>query len=268
MKRERMVPVVLMAAMVVVGAWEVMAHWSAKPRSYSQEHARRLEGFFPASRAWSARPRDDIEADHPMLGNIFTYELRPADGSGVPLIARLVLGYNMRDCMRYRGYRVDLVSDTATNSEVSAQGGTTGASRIQLWRLTSPLNETEIWATMMLKSADYAGTDLDTRDMAFPRIADGLDPNWVPRGFSIAGLRHPVSEIRNFMINKWNASRCDLLAFLKLKPVAWVEEDLMTLVVHTRGRSVGRGEEGEAVREVLAALEFMHSSLTGFRAQP
>jgi hypothetical protein len=208
-----------------------------------------------------------------------------------PVLCRIVHGYNMVDCMRIKQYKVDLLKDTRSkyrnrkpearspNPErptslpsVQTDTGISGSPTppfnlspltsnshlpVQLWRLTSATQESRVWYTTMLRTADFSATAVDTRDMAFPRIGNPDDPSWAPTGLKWSSFRHPIRNLRDFMRAKWNASRSDIWTFLRLRQPAWASDEMLTMVSEYRGKPLKPEEEQAAAQLVLEAHSMM-----------
>ena len=273
------VAVLLVACVVVVAFWEIMSNRSRRPLQPFGITAGDFANFEPRSDRWDIQslpvPEDPIEP------NILAYLLHPGfgepgTGSNGPVLVRLVHGYNMRDCMRIKGYQVELIADTrvdVSGMALNVSDGELGMKRLkaklpkqlQVWRLTSATGDVSIWITAMLRVGDFSRTNVDSRSMAFPRVGIPDDPGWAPRGMTLKGLRHPVRNTRLFLRSKWNSSRADLLTFLGLKQPAWASDDLLTLVAGSRGTSVGQEEELSVAVRVLSVHLHMHSELKAWR---
>jgi hypothetical protein len=109
--------IVLAACALVVGFWEVMSNRARKPFQPFELTSADFAGFAPRSPAWTARPVP-IAASK-TEPNVVAFLLQPARsagpagaGSSVAVLVRLVHGYNMVDCMRIKGYTVELIGDT------------------------------------------------------------------------------------------------------------------------------------------------------------
>ena len=208
----------------------------------------------------------------------------PAFQHSVPVIVRLVHGYNMPDCMKLKEYEVSLLRDirraeadgsrvqgfppapyVATEGKQGFKGG--GELGVQVWKLKSVTDDVSVWVTTMIRAGDFEGTDVDIRSMAFPRVGARVEPNWVPRGVTWKSLRHPVANFRKFMAKKWDNSRCDLWTFLKLRQPAWASEELLTLVSASAVGHVRADDEARVGVEVVAAHEFVHNELHAWKAK-
>jgi hypothetical protein len=124
---------------------------------------------------------------------------------------------------------------------------------VQVWAVTSQAGDRTIWVTSMLRATDFTLTDVDVRDMAFPRVGTPDAQGWESRGLTLSSLRQPVRNLRIFLRAKWNASRCDVLTFLRLRQPAWASDELLTLVSASRGSHIPEAETADAIRHVVAA---------------
>jgi len=292
-RRDGWVAVTLVLCAALVGFWEVMSNRSRRSFDPFAITALDFADFVPKSEGWEAKSRPvTVSAVEP---NIFAYEMQRAKSRGQgaerggearPVLVRLVHGYNMHDCMRLKGYEVQLTVDTrneGTNvqprkagqaSNSSRHGGTSNIQRptkeakpdrYQLWRLVSETGDVSIWTTTMLRAGDLSETSVDCRSMVFPRIGLPDDPRWVPEGVTVRSLRHPVRNLRMLLRAKWNNSRRDVATFLRLKRPAWASDELLTLVALSGGGPVQPDEEAEVAREVLAAHGFLLSELQAWK---
>jgi len=302
-RAQRVVPILLVVCVVVVGFWEIMASRSRRPFSPFQITGEDFRAFAPVSPLWSVRPLR-LPAS-PTEPNIVAFELTtrrdgvstevpetpasartPPGLAAAPILVRLVHGYNMCDCMRIKGYKVEAVeegmahgaermaqkSEEASGNPTTQQPGNSAiniegapASMRQIWRLKSSTGQVSIWITAMIRAGDFGETDVDVRSMAFPRIGIPDDPRWAPRGFTWRSLRHPMSNSRKFLQAKWNNSRCDWATFLGLRQPAWANDELLTLVAAWSGPSVGRDDEQRVKERVLAASDFLYGELKKWR---
>lgn len=248
--RQRVLFALLTACVVLVLAWEIMVQRSRAPFKPFELTGEQFRAFAPAAADWVVSPVAAV-VDDPTAPNIFSFFLAGRrQGGGVTV--RLVHGYNMPVCMKIKGYTVQLLEDDL------------GGSGRQTWRVTSGTRHVSIWVTQMLDSGDMRPTGKDIRVMAFPRVGTPDDPNWVPGGFSPDWVRHPVRNIRNHVRAKWNASRCDWPTFLGLRQPAWASAEDLVLVAASRGPSVDRGSEAEAVVRVTEAHAMMVGELQRF----
>jgi hypothetical protein len=202
-----------------------------------------------------------------------------------PIFVRLVHGYNMPDCMRIKGYKVELIADRRQRAEDRGQKAedshssgfrsqhSSFSSAIQVWRLTSSIGDTAIWITGMLKAGDFSETDVDVRSMAFPHIGIPDDPGWLPHGVTMKSLSHPIRNFRLLLRAKWNNARCNLATFLRLKQPAWADEELLTLVVASPFVAINGGENSDStgdgnvsvVAREIEAYGFMLNELQKWR---
>jgi len=308
------VPAILVVCVLIVGFWEIMANITRNPFRQFDLTAEYFKGFSPSTNGWIFQPVPiNSSSSEP---NILMFKVVPSFNlhsnshiltkSTTPILVRLVHGYNMPDCMRIKGYKVELIEDNrrrgiedgrieaqmtvdkhecknqengsqnaetriqktkknVSNSESGTQNSELQARNAdlfyQIWRLTSGSGDVSIWITSMIRSGDFILTDMDVRSMPFPRIGVPDDPRWFPRGFSWSSLRHPVKELMLFMRAKWNASRCDIATFLRLKTPEWVSGEYLTLVSTYEGPSVMPQEENVVVMQVASAHGIMLAEL-------
>ncbi len=210
------------------------------------------------------------------------------------LFSRIVHGYNMVDCMRIKQYEVELLLDT--RSQGSGGGDPSVALRamegrqrsevrglmsdcsdrrpatsdqhtrtpIQVWKITSSIGESSIWVTTMLRSADFAVTAVDTRDMAFPRVGSPDDPSWAPSGLKWSSFRHPIRNARAAILSRWNSSRCDLLTFLRLRQPAWASDEMLTMVTEYHGPPILPKQEKAVMQYIIQAHYVMLNEFQKF----
>jgi len=250
--RQSLVAALLVFCVVLVAFWEIMHNRSRRPFEAFELTNEDFHDFAPAAAGWrvAERPVSTTAIEPNILCHQFTS--RTNDSA---VVARLVHGYNMQDCMRIKGYEVELVAGLNSKRTSSIEHSTSMANAshstpyTQTWRLTSPAGDISLWLTTMLRAGDFAPTDVDVRSMAFPRVGTPDDPNWVPRGITLRSLRHPIRNLRRAIRAKWNKSRCDPLTFLGLKQPAWADENLLTLVTAGPPRSdaaAARATAGDA----------------------
>ena len=296
-KHEKAVAVVIILCMMLIAGWEIAAKMAAKPFDELKLKAEDFSGFVPSSDKWTVRLKHTKAT--PTDPTAIAYELRPSASSCLsqrspaklkptdqrpktsdqntnrptaPLLVRIVHGYNMVDCMRIKQYKVNLISDLRSSASALRDSGVTSrppASDLrlpaQIWRLTSSSGKVSIWITTMLRTVDFAPTTVDTRDMAFPRIGTPDNPSWAPTGLKWSSLKHPVRNLRNTLNARWNASRCDLPTFLRLRQPAWASDEMLTLVTEYHGSSVDPDHENTVVKYVLSAHLFMMREFQQFR---
>lgn len=271
-RSEWMVALVLVACVVLVAFWAIASRLAARPFAALRLQASDFERFQPFDAQWNIR-RVHVKAT-PTEPTVVGYEVRQrasADpGAGgireAPVLVRIVHGYNMVDCMRIKRYRVELRADTRRQPfDGGSQRQGFDQLPIQLWRLTSPSHERSFWATTMLRTSDFSATDVDTRDMAFPRIGTPDDPAWAPSGLRWRSLRNPIRNARLFLRARWNASRADVLTFLRLRQPAWADDTLLTMVSDIR-MHVPEGSEKDAKDFVLEVHKMFYDQLRQFQA--
>jgi len=258
----RIVPLILVVCMIVVAFWEVMSNRSKDLFQTFDLTSADFAGFSPAGEGWSVISYQI--ASTPEEPNIISFKMT-ADGDeqrgAVPVILRIVHGYNMHDCMRIKGYKVELIEDrrpVASGLEVSG--------RLQVWRLTSGAGDVSIWVTSILRAGDFVPKDVDVRSLPFPRIGVPDDPNWIPRGLTWSSLEHPIQNFKLLLRAKWNNSRCDIATFLKLKTPAWANNELLTLVACSESGSVKQEQEKDVAKQVIAAHVMLQKCLVKWRA--
>ena len=237
--RRHIMPVLLAGCTLLLAFWIVASNRSARPfKPFNLTHDD-LAGYCPAVEGATVQAVPMTVRD-PAEPNIVMFGVSPADG-GDTVTVRLVHGYNMPMCMKIKGYRVEEIRS----------GQAAGALPVQLWRVISETGETTIWATTMIRSDSFTPTADAVTSMAFPRVDVPDDPNWVPRGFTKDDLKHPIASLRLWIRARWNASRMDLLTFLRLRQPAWASEELLTYVSRNL-RSVPPAQEPAVIRGVLA----------------
>jgi len=269
-RRQTVIATLLVLCVVIVGFWEIMSNRNRGLSADFELTSDDLHGLIPKSDRWKIQSFPVRTT--PMEPNITAFQLGDPENSGRSSLVRLVHGYNMCDCMRIKGYTVDLKADTRRPTDYSARPSTVTEQsndgipdHLQIWRVTSAGGDVSIWITTMLRSGDFAATDVDVRAMAFPRIGIPDDPNWMPRGVTLQSFRHPLRNIRMALRAKWNNSRCDVLTFLGLRQPAWASENMLTLVTASKGASVNPNNEKEAVNRAVEAHTFMLGELQRWR---
>ena len=290
-RRESIIAAILVLCTLLVAFWQVMAFRSRRPWVPFTLTAADFASGELAPPGWDVRRR--AVSSSPTDPNIIMYEMRrrpspddpPPDAGGRngyrrdPVLARLVHGYNMPDCMRIKHYGVVLLADThgspddrrrampllgtgeAGRARREGHALETDECRLQFWRLTSSVGDVSIWVTSMLRAGDMLATPRDVRSMPFPRVGIPDDPDWMPEGVTWEGLRHPIVNLRKAMRAKWNNSRCDWRVFLGLKQPPWASDEILTLVSVSAGGSVARETETQVARHVLDAHLLFHRSL-------
>jgi hypothetical protein len=132
---------------------------------------------------------------------------------------------------------------------------------MQLWRVTGSSGEASIWVTTMVRAGDFEPTDVDICSMAFPRVDIPDDPRWIPQGFTWSDLRHPFRSLRRWASTRWNASRTDVLTFLRLRQPAWASEELLSSVTRSTTPSVVPENEASLIRQLMEAHSGMLAGL-------
>jgi hypothetical protein len=271
--KERRVAVLLVLCVVLVVFWELTSRLASRPFEGLRLNAIHFSGFVPSDPQWNIRLMH-LKAT-PTEPTVIAYDARrltpavqtvlpavlPAVANA-PVMVRLMHGYNMVDCMRIKQYRVELLSDTRRRG--TAPGADSAAADgipVQVWRLTAPSGDRAVWVTTMLRATDFGATDTDTRDMAFPRVGMPDDPAWAPSGLKWSSFRHPVRNLRLYLRSKWNASRSDLLTFLRLRQPAWASDVMLTLVSEYRGEPLAGDAESAAVAHVLEVHRLFYALL-------
>ena len=252
--RRILVPGLLVVCTLVLAFWIVAARQHAQPfKPFALTH-QDFAGYCPAIEGASVTSLV-VSATDPAEPNIaaFGVEWRPGE---VPsrLGIRLVHGYNMPMCMKIKGYTVE-PAGPLPDSPLP----------IQVWRVTSGTGETSIWITTMIRAQDFAVTREPVTSMAFPRVDIPDDPNWVPRGFTLDDLTHPVQAFRTWFRTRWNASRTDWRTFLRLRQPAWASEELLTYVSRSLLPAVTPANEAEVIRQVAAGHATMLEELQKWR---
>jgi len=267
-RRERIIAVLIVFGIVLVVGWEIAAKLAARPFDELRIKSQDFSGFLPRQDGWS------IQLEHTMATptdpTVISYALRSlhnSHGKGIVFRSRIVHGYNMVDCMRIKQYKVELLLDTRTSPAASSERMKAMAGRlpkypVQVWQLTSDDGSVSIWTTTMLRAVDFGLTTVDTRDMAFPRVGTPDSPSWEPTGIKLSSFRHPVSNLRNTLRARWNASRCDTMTFLRLRQPAWASDEMLTMVTEYHGPSV---RNNEITQVSLAVLRVHTMMLQKFR---
>lgn len=261
-RRQVLVGVLLLLCLSMVVFWQVMAKRSRRPFDRFQLTASDFVGLDLSGSTWSFESVP-VNSD-PVEPNILAFLARPKrlglqkEGGVDHVLLRLAHGYNMPECMRIKGYRVELLTDTKVS------GGSTPGRR-QTWRLENEVGDVSIWVSSIVGSHDFAGTDLDVRSLAFPRVGVPDEPGWELKGLSLSSLRHPVRNFRLLLRSRWNSSRCDLATFLRLKRPVWASESLLTLLATSHGAPVQPGTEAAVMEAVHAVHAEFHAALRAHR---
>lgn len=268
-KLEAFVAVGLVLCIVLVVGWLIASKMAARSFEELRLGGDDFEAFTPQSDQWAIRLMH-VKAT-PTEPTAIAYVLRATypdcPAHAAPLLVRMVHGYNMVDCMRIKHYDVKRLADTRTSPPIltfDLPDLPFSSLPVQIWRLTSPMEERSIWATSMLRAADFSATDVDTRDMAFPRVGTPDDPAWAPTGLKWSSFKHPIRNARRAIRSRWNASRCDIWTFLRLRQPAWASNEMLTLVTEYRGPSVAEEQEDAVAQYVLQAHAFMLNEFQRF----
>ena len=250
-KKQMLTAAVLVICVLLVGFWEIMSNRSSRALDAFELNNDDFINFQQSDNSRYLIKTKPVVTSV-MEPNIAAFVVKRHDqNDGALVMSRLVHGYNMCDCMKIKGYEVELLADSR---EVAGVPGTNALpSQLQVWRLISESGKISIWVTSMLRAGDFATSSIDVRSMAFPRVGMAEDPNWVPRGFTWSSLRHPVRNTKMMLVAKWNNSRCDILTFLKLKQPAWASDDILTLVSAYSGPAFSKDKESLVQKDVIAA---------------
>jgi len=252
--RRNLLPALLIACVILVSVWEVMAHRSRGAFHAASISSADFESFAPASAKWTMERRYGV-ADDPSAPNLYAFVAREnGSGGSFPVLVRLVHGYNMPDCMRLKKYSVEKIGDT-TNS----------VGRVQVWRLISAAGDRSVWITTMLRASDLSGTGVEVSEMKFPRITFIDVTDWDTSGLSLSWIRHPVKSVRSYLKARWNDSRCDLAVFLRLKQPPWVSNEYFTFLAASCDVNLPEEEELRAVDRVTSVHSWMYGELIGWR---
>lgn len=273
-RQERWIAVLLVVCVCLVAFWEITSRLASRPFDKLRLGPEDFAGFQPADPQWSIR-LVHVKGT-PSEPTVIAYEMRrrqtaPEPGAvtntnaiGHPLLVRLVHGYNMVDCMRIKQYRVELLKDGRQTPPGTMQIDGLPPEPVlpvQVWRLTSAGGECSVWVTSMLRATDFAATDTDTRDMAFPRVGTPDDPSWAPSGLKWSSFRHPIRNFSLYLRSKWNASRSDWLTFLRLRQPAWASDVMLTMVSEYHGPSVTDDSEAAVSAYVQEAHRLLYRCL-------
>jgi hypothetical protein len=240
----------LVVCVVFVGFWEIMSSRSNRAFDTFELTNESFAGFEQSNKNGKFIIKSVPVVTTVMEPNVAAFIVGQRGQSNKSLVlSRLVHGYNMRDCMRIKGYTVELIADTREGHETVVNM----PKQLQIWRLTSSSGDVSVWVTSMLKAGDFAALSIDVCSMAFPRIGMEEDPNWIPHGLTWSSMRHPIENTKKMLNAKWNNSRCDIWTFLRLKRPAWASEDMLTLVSAYRGDAFPHEKEMMIIENVVAA---------------
>ena len=256
-RRDTAVGLALICCMGVVALWYAMAMHSRRAFDAFSLTAATFAGFSPAMHG-STVERCPV-GDDPHEPNLAVYRFHSGAPKARTTLVRLVHGYNMRDCMRIKGFDVRLVEERREDVKSGSR-----LPRVQIWELNSSIGDRSIWATSMLGAPSLAGTDVDVRSMPFPRVGIPDELNWYPKGITWEGLKHPVRNTRRFLRAHWNKSRCDLRTALGWKRPAWLENSVLTLVTLTHDIDKNVSLDKDAVEHVLAVHREFHGQLVAW----
>jgi hypothetical protein len=254
-KGSRLPIVLLLACVLLVSFWQIMA-WRAR-RGFDpfRINAQSLADFEPRIRGFELT--EVLVREDPLEPNIISYRAEPRRKQGAKalppnhrVLIRLAHGYNVVDCMRIKHFKVDPLADLNE------------AYPHQVWRLTSSIGDESIWMTTMHSSASFAPIDMDTRDMAFPKIGTPDDPSWNPSGLKLASLRRPIHNFKRTLNARWNNARCDLLTFLKLRRPVYASDEVLTLVSAVILPPSNNANPAEIEAELLRLQNKVHSEMT------
>lgn len=279
-RKELTIAIALVCCMVIISVWQIAAKMASTPFDELKLKPEDFSGFIIKLKQWDARlvHMKSSSTEPTVIG----YKLSPKRVAGIespaPLFSRIVHGYNMVDCMRIKQYKTELLLDTRFPSEASDQqtrAQQTSDQRpetrdqqtrtpVQVWKITSSIGEASIWVTTMLRSADFASTAVDTRDMAFPRVGAPDDPSWAPTGLKWTSFLHPIKNTRDSIRSRWNSSRCDLLTFLRLRQPAWASDEMLTMVTEYHGQPVLPKQEEVVMQYTVQAHHAMLNEFQEF----
>lgn len=269
-RRETVVAVLLLCCVGLVSFWLLAARHASRgfaPLRLGEEDFR---GFLPSSEEWDARLV--YAKKTPTEPTITAYELRPAAKAGhesmlsAPVLVRIVHGYNMVDCMRIKQYQVDLLRENLEELKSISREELSNLPYppMQIWKLKNPEDTERVWISSMLHASDFSGSTTDTRSMSFPRVGTPDDPAYAPTGLRWSSFRHPIRNFLRFIRSRWNASRTDLLTFLRLRQPAWASDVLLTMVSEYRGQDAENRTSEEMMQHVLSAHRAFYQALYEF----
>ncbi len=223
-RSSRLTAIIILISIGIVLFWQIMSMRSSRGFDPFELTAAGFVGFQPEFPGYRVIP---VQLPYnPTEPNLVGYALVDSETGGSRAFVRLAHGYNMRDCMRYKGYTVDLLEDVRVSTWRNP-------ARVQIWRLQDTLGETSLWMTSVLRAADYTPLETDVRAIPFPSIGVALEPGFQLRGLTRESLRHPVRNFRVFAQASWNNARRDWLTLLRLRRPAWASAEVLTLVSGT-----------------------------------
>lgn len=251
-KKQIITATVLIVCVVLVGFWEIMSSRSNRSFDAFELSNDSFSGFKQSDKSEYLMKSLPVVTTvmEPNVAAFRVTKHKQLDGNYV--LVRLVHGYNMHDCMKIKGYTVDLLADTRKVDTSNTTKIINLPEQLQVWRLTSSSGNVSIWVTSMLRSGGFAALSIDVRSMIFPRVGMIEDPCWAPRGFTWSSLKHPIKNTKMMLRAKWNNSRCDVGTFLRLKRPAWASEDMLTLVSAYRGVPFPKEKEKAIINYVVS----------------
>lgn len=251
---------IVVACLLLVSLWEVLAINARRAFPAFTVTAADFAGFPVAMPGWTVE-RLPIGSD-PLQPNILVIRALHEDfPSGAIVQCRLVHGYNLRDCMRLKGYTVTLLDDTR---KAAREGPAGGDPPVQTWLLESATGDRSVWLTTLLRAEGLEATDRDVRSVPFPRITVPMDPGWAPAGLRLSSLRHPLRNFRLYLRSRWNNARCDPLVFIGLKRPPWADPATCTYLTLSPilpaepGHHAAQARAGMLHRAVLSRLRQWH----------
>ncbi|MBL7076652.1 MAG: hypothetical protein ISS31_04190 [Kiritimatiellae bacterium] len=254
-KTSRLPIVLLLGCVLMVSFWQIMAWRARRGFDAFRINARTLADFEPRIKGFELT--EVLVKDDPLEPNIISYRAKPRRTEGArsappshTVLIRLAHGYNIVDCMRIKHYQVDPLADV---NDLFPH---------QVWRLTSSINDQSIWMTTMHGSEDFAPLDMDTRDMAFPKIGTPDDPSWNPSGLKLASLRRPLYNLKRTLRARWNSARCDLLTFLRLRRPVYASDEVLSLVSAVILPPANDANPADVEAGLVKLQERVHSEMT------
>lgn len=213
----------ILFCVIIVAVWEALSLNAGRAYEPYKITAADFAGFAPDFEGW--RTESLPVGTDPLQPNVLVFRSTPLEGPLKPVQFRLVHGYNMRDCMRLKGYQVELLEDTRVERNAKQPVGDYAGRELpmQIWLLESPVGDLSVWISTMLRAADLNPTQRDMRSVPFPRIDMPMTSDWKPEGLRWSSLKHPIRNLRLFMRSKWNNARKDPLVFIGIKRPPWAD---------------------------------------------
>jgi len=246
----------------VVLFWEGMARRSRREYVPFKVTEQQFAEFVPVSPQWRF---DRVPIRYqPLEPNIMAFQAGVIPGAGAPqslpaggVMLRVVHGYNLVDCMRIKGYTVQLKMEdrSAKNKQP-----------FQVWQVVSSMGERTIWVSTIVKAEDLRATPTDVRHMAFPRVGTPDALGSEVRGMSWESLRHPIQSLSLFLQAQWNASRCDWKTFLRLRKPVWASDELLTVITLSTA-AWSKLDDAVVVRNLLEVHSDLLCSLESWHAK-